>query len=491
MKTLGILVSLCCSMGIASAQIQNPFKKGQTLKLPKIGSAEKALKKFNNNSPITTNFDDAIYEVDLLKDFEPSQEDYLPLDVQPTDSQGSFKLKSGLYTANFKSFCLRAGTHGPSKGDGHLYAPLKGPKKKFVNAILQRYGEKPHISQQNIQVVLWAIIAGADMGSLNSKYSKTLNDLFSYDEMLIMTGENYLKGIGEKGLDILKKASLNKLSPGLKKIIEAERKIKDLVTQNKTYKQIESLAILAGVAPAIDMVRSVTKGRWSYHPDGYFLRFFPNGYKKTRVDVYVPPSQSVALDASGKVISIKHKLESEKEVIFNPSNVVATPANRSSQRIGISPVPVNTDKKYEITFYAYPEGKVVKKKNGETVESRFGHIYLGFFIEHQLQQVKGFSPILMKSIWEEDKAGVVDQFTDESHLISFAEKSFSVWVTKEQFFRAINVDKDNYFIGVNDCVSYADNVADELGLNTPSLLNLEMELWPMGYIDFLIKNNKN
>lgn len=314
-------------------------KVEETLDGDNEGRTAKLIAKFERGQPISTTFDDAIYEADFLGNFEPEERDYRPLDIQPRAEKGGFRLQSGLYTMDAKSFCLRGYTYGPSKGDGHLYAPMKGKKADFVQSIIRRYGQKPEIPQQDVQVLLWAIIAGADMNTLGAQHTKTLNALFTAEELLQFRGKDWLNGFAEKQFDDLKRETIGKTPPQLQALLDADNKIRTMVKENKSFQEIERVAIISGVAPR-DMVREVSKGAWSYHPDGYFVRFFPNGYRQTRVDVYVPYQGAVQTDAKGKAIGISTDSKTPKEVIFDPSGMVASPANRPSQRIGVSPVPL-------------------------------------------------------------------------------------------------------------------------------------------------------
>lgn len=324
----------------AQINLQKMLNKGKKIKIPKIEKVNSFIKSLNQKETISTSFDDAVYEVDFLYNFEPQDEEYRPLHLQPKAEPCGYQLKSGFYSMNAQSFCLRGYSYGPSKGDGHLFAPLKGRKSELITEIISKYGNKPHIPQKDIQVLLWAIIAGADMNELGTKYSQTLNELFTFDELLVYQGKDLLKGHANKSFAKFKQQALNNLSPELKNLLNAESKIRDMVYQNKTFQEIEKIAIIAGVAPKEDMIREVTKGRWSFHPSGYFIRFYPNGYAQTRVDIYVPHEGEVIFDNEGKVIGLGQEYLGSKEVVYNPSGMTAMPANRSSQRIGISPLPI-------------------------------------------------------------------------------------------------------------------------------------------------------
>lgn len=448
------------------------------------GRIEKLISRFEKGQPVSTTFDDAVYEAVFLENFEPMEDDYQPLDVQPKSTNGGYRLQSGLYTMNARSFCLRGYTHGPSKGDGHLYAPMKGKKAGLVQAIIRNYALNPDIPQQDVQVLLWAIIAGSDMKTLGHHHAQTLNLLFTPQELLTFAGKDWLDGYAQKQFDELKKVIFNKTPPQLQALLDADNKIRTMVSENKTFQEIEKFAILAGVAPR-EMIREVSKGQWSYHPDGFFVRFFPNGYSQTRVDVYVPFDNAVRLDSDGNATEINFQANQPKIVVFDPSGMVASPANRPSQRIGISPVPVDPTKgQYEIIFYGYGAGQEVpvSRNNLELHSSLAGHMFMGFAKDGRIEQVKGLSP-------EKDgEGGDVRTETDESHLLGYHSHCFVVKVTPQQYFEALNVVMGSYFIGTNDCVSYADKIADLLGLKTPELA--DGIVFPYEYILYLINNNR-
>lgn len=357
-----ILVSLLLFINsalVAQVDFNTILNQAKKIKISKPLNESKFIKKLNKKSPISTSFDDAIYEAEYLHDFEPAQIEYRPLDIQPRASTGGYLLKSGVYSMNAKSFCLKGYTHGPSRGDGHLYAPLKGKKAGLVQAILERYSEKPEISQRKVQVLLWAIVAGADMSTLGERYAKTLNQLFTVQELLKFQGRDWLNSFADNQLNELKSLALDKASPALRNLIKADEKIRTMIQQNKSFQEIEKIAIIAGVAPRQYMIREVSKGRWSYHPDGFFVRFFPSGYQQTRVDVYVPLEGEVSVNAKGNSRLTKNNSSQVKEVVFNPATMVASPANQRSQRIGVSGVPVKPTSKEkkcitEFTGLLYP-----------------------------------------------------------------------------------------------------------------------------------------
>ncbi len=443
--------------------------------------------KFAQNSPISTTFDDAKYEADVLQDFEPQPHEYQSLALQPSAGRGAYKLSSGLYTMNAKSFCLRGYTYGPSKGDGHLYAPLKGRQANFIRAIIERFSTKPNIAQREVQVLLWAIIAGANMETIGDQYKSTLSKLFTPKELLTYYGKGIITGTATKYTQKFKKRMLKKFAPQLEKMMEADQKISRMVKENKSFNEIENIAVLAGVAPAKDMIREVTAGRWSYLPkEGYFIRFFPRGYPQTRVDIYVPYEGEVQVDKNKKVTAIRKNSRRAKKVTYRPSTMTAMPANRSSQRIGISSVPVRPVKdEYTIVFYAFDKGdrRPESKENPTIVKSGPGHIYIAFAKNDQIEQVKGLSPkdgVL--------NMGVVNSRTDECYLMGFHRDFLAVKVSERKYRAALNINRSYYFSPISDCVSYGAEVAQSIGLNTPNTTDLI--LYPYTYLKYLKRKNR-
>ena len=78
------------------------------------------------------------------------------------------------------------------------------------------------------------------------------------------------------------------------------------------------LVINLRMAPMGAGSQEVPSGRWSLHPDGYYVRYLPQGYSHTLVQIWVPQGAP----AVGKE--------------FDPATHVAVPGNTSRQRLGQS-----------------------------------------------------------------------------------------------------------------------------------------------------------
>jgi hypothetical protein len=257
-------------------------------------------------NPVTTSFEDAYAERDL---FGVTDTTYTNMRTLPQTSAG-YSLASGFYELEAESFCLKAGTHGPSEGDGYLPAPLLGERRQIVYKILANYAGTPSVSQRQAQVLIWAIIASTPFGDMSAGVQATAIALLNEEELFELNN-------GVIGLvpDPVWFELERQIPAPVRAIYRAERDIRNLVASaNSSYETLETVAVLSGAAPASSLVRQVPRGQWSQHPEGYFVRYFPSGYSRTRVEVYVPP---------------------ETTVIFDPSVSVAAPANTGAQRLGI------------------------------------------------------------------------------------------------------------------------------------------------------------
>ena len=297
-----------------------------------------------NGTPVSTNFGDARSEAPGLDNFNPPMAAYVPLTRRPRNDDGSFTLRPGLYSLEARSYCIQAGTHAPSRGDGYLYAPLRGSKANIVRRILQRSVSRPDIPQRDVQVLLWAVISRTRLSDMSAPNQTTARALLTSSERINLNG-GALGLIPESAL----RAATEHLSPSLRRVYEADDDLRRLLTSrlNASYRELERYAVRAGSAPASDVIRHVPRGRWSYHSNGYFVRYFPSGYQRMKFEVYVPRPGELRRSATGRsytlaasVIRTVNTSEAprcscleEGSVEFQPADLVAVPANTSSQRI--------------------------------------------------------------------------------------------------------------------------------------------------------------
>jgi len=260
--------------------------------------------------PITTSLSDAT-RADPSKDGFTPQESPRSLMTLPRTSNGGFVLEPGYYIMEAQSYCLMAGTHGPGGGDGYLYAPVKGGADDAVLAVVRNSVRDPEIEQQDIQALLWAILARAKFEELSPHLRATATRVLTPRE---------LATLNRTALDVVSGNALTDALGGvpepLRRIAQAEAQLRQmLTTPGATFGEMERVAILSGAAPLGPGSREVPSGRWSMHPDGYFVRYLPSGYSSTRVEIWVPQnSPSVGKE-------------------YDPATHIAVPGNTARQRL--------------------------------------------------------------------------------------------------------------------------------------------------------------
>ncbi|MFN2565914.1 MAG: hypothetical protein ABR499_13035 [Gemmatimonadaceae bacterium] len=260
-------------------------------------------KLLEQESPITTGLADAMPDVPSLDGFTP--ETLTPLTQLPRGPHGSFYLYPGVYWFEAESYCLRPGTYGPSRGDAYFHAALAGPKSAIVRRILQRSVDHPDIRQQEIQALLWAVTARTKVSDLSPAIQRTALRLLEPAEILELNGY----GLGALS-DAARERALANLPEPARKIFEAENRLRQMAADAETrFEDMERVAVLAGAAPPDPGERTAPLGRWSYHPDGYFIRYLPRSYDRTRIELYVPEQEPIVeRDARGRVISVRPQI---------------------------------------------------------------------------------------------------------------------------------------------------------------------------------------
>ncbi len=262
--------------------------------------------------PVSTNIRDAVYADPSRDSFAPGEG--RPLTDLPRDELGGFVLAPGYYTMVAQTYCLHAGTHGPGGGDGYLYAPVKGSADDAVISILQNSVDRPEIDQRDIQLLLWAIVARARFENLDNRLKLVAAQLLT---------QRQLASLNRNALDVLNSRELASLTGGLpaplRAIAQAESQLRSMLTSSgSSYDDFEAVAMLAGVVPLGEGSVDVPAIRWSLHPDGYWVRYRPNGYTNSLVEIFVEDGS----EAVGKV--------------YDPGKSVAVPGNTSRQRIAQS-----------------------------------------------------------------------------------------------------------------------------------------------------------
>ncbi len=298
----------------ASAQVPNPLKKAKEVLEDNLPS----LSAFLEPEPaITTSLDDALTEIPYLDDYEPAALFPLAMLGPSGTVPGATRLIPGTFGFSAQSYCLHAGTYGPGEGDGYLYAPLVGSRAAIIRSVLQNSVDHPEIPQRDIQVLIWAILSRTKISDMSHPMQRTAATLLTPREFAALEG-------GALGLvpDEVMRRAMRELPPAARQVFQAEAQLRRMLTSaSSSYEDLERVAVLAGNPALTADSRPVPQGRWSYHPDGYFVRFFPSGYSRTTVHVAVPGGATTEYDASGRLVAIRGWLEKRIEFEYGATDV--------------------------------------------------------------------------------------------------------------------------------------------------------------------------
>jgi len=301
MKRILLLVVIAFSFQSSPAQLLKKLKESKPLANLTEGK-----------KPITTNFKD----VDLDGKLDPSFGDnaaYTPLHSMKKNEDGEYVLTPGYYEVTNLSYCLKAGTNGPAKGDAYGLAFLEGKMDDIVEVILvksqQMWRENTKdnnqgvaanlasnafkLHQKDVQLLLWAIIAKTNFEDMAGRTKAVALALLTADEILKLNG-GAIKTVANFATD---KGLVDK-PMWMQKIEEAEHNLRSMYARgDATYEDFERLAVLAGIATEANPVES---GSWFKHKD-FFVRFEPHGYPRTTTKVYVPEGKTAKFKATTMV----------------------------------------------------------------------------------------------------------------------------------------------------------------------------------------------
>ena len=229
----------------------------------------------------------------------------------PQSQDGDIILSEGFYEADFKSYCLQPGTPDPSSMDAYLQAPLGGYRKDIVETILRNSLSRPDLEQRNIQLLLWSVVSGSDYNKLSSSVKSTARQLLTSKQVFALQG-------GMMG--VVKTIATAFPDNGISPVFTNMRNLFELGASS--YEAYEQIAVLR--QPSKIHRADYQRDQWYQQEGGYYARYFPSGYQRIKIQVYLPAG---SLDQDGK--------KSGNYLLFDPVTMMAVSANSNAQRLGI------------------------------------------------------------------------------------------------------------------------------------------------------------
>lgn len=335
---LSLLLTLLLISSAAQAQFSLPSIPDIPIDLSSISDIPGIGNILEEEPAITSCLDDAISEAPDMDGFEP--EFFTPLYDMPVSSDGMIFLLPGAYVLETRSYCINAGTYvSDTGGNGYIYAPLVGDRREIIQAILDRSSNHSEIPQTDVQALIWAVLAKYEFTDMNTDMQRTVTALLTSEEIFELNG-------GMMGLipDDMMDDVFGDLPEPIRAVMEAEAELRNTLSRaGSSYAELEEIAILAGNPPDEYNEKDIPEGRWSLHPAGYYIRYFPTGYSFARVEIWVPENKNIALahrntKAIGSAMRKNMPFHTSYSGFssgdfYNPPNGVAVPGNTQRQRL--------------------------------------------------------------------------------------------------------------------------------------------------------------
>jgi hypothetical protein len=253
--------------------------------------------------PITTSFKDAHNQIFLPDDFGKDAA-YRPLTDLPRTAPGGFLLQPGFYELTVQSYSLQVGgTQSPpqnsTQSPGYLNAPLQGPQQAAIQTLLRNALQHPEIQQQQIQQLIWVILCH---GTVDARLPASA----------LLTPAQ-ISDLNRGALEVLPPETLrlvtHQLPVAVQQQLAVENQMRQLLSQPSSSFEALELMALRSIEPPSEPSSEpssgpeIPLGRWSDHEGGYVVRYFPSGYGRTRIQIYVPDGLKSAAeyDPSGHV----------------------------------------------------------------------------------------------------------------------------------------------------------------------------------------------
>lgn len=263
---------------------------------------------------VTTSFADTIHADTLPPTFEPKA--FKPLMSLDRTDDGSFILKPGMFESYVQSYALDTSDTNVTKPAGYCPAPIKGTKAKIVTAVLKQIELHPDVAQAEVQALLFAIVQGVDLEKMPPNIQQTAVRVLPKDIVTQMQGATQAKQFQQSLMNIL-----NARAAKDKNAQQNQQKLADFNKQLAQMQQQANENAAFNAQP--DAAAPVLRGTWVQMPGGFYLRYLPDGYMKTRLQLMVP--DTAVSDADAKT-----------PLTFDPTQFLAVLGGAPAERIGIS-----------------------------------------------------------------------------------------------------------------------------------------------------------
>jgi hypothetical protein len=265
----------------------------------------------SKEAALTTGLADTIHPDTLPGAVDPDSKLFSPLLKLERVDDGSFIVKAaGMYEAFLQSYSLDANDSGAGRVAGFYPAPCcKGRRAAVVAAVLKFSELHPDVSQNDIQQLLWAVVAGTDLEKMPAPIQQAAVKILPHDLAVSLQGQAQAQAAKKTLMDYVN-GRIRK-SPSASAGAGAAGGIATVLNPG---------AASASGVPASSSL-PVERGAWALMPGGFFLRYLPDGCSKIRLQIIVPEALGVSSTAP---------------LLFDPTQFLAVYTQAPALRLGVT-----------------------------------------------------------------------------------------------------------------------------------------------------------
>lgn len=265
---------------------------------------------------------------------------YAPLRYDDTarlerTATGGFILQPGSYRFQLQSYCLKPGAYGRPGGNGYMSGTLSGKLGPYMRDILANSYANADIPQTDIQRLIWGLIAGTPISAMNTEAQQAAARLLTPQQIIALNGADAFIPP-----DLSNRARRN-LPRAARQAWDAQVRLRRAAANpTASYADLEEIAVRDGEPPTTD--DDVPKGRWNWHPDGFFIRYDASGYSRSIVDVVMPEPATIIRDGLGRITQLQYPNGDFSRVTYASDTPITEPGLRDIVAFPVARVEVHS-----------------------------------------------------------------------------------------------------------------------------------------------------
>lgn len=285
---------------------------------------------------ISTSLGDSFPTKTFPADSTPKQ--FADLRREPVSPTGVIALTTpGAYQMLVESYCMHVGSKAPrgAADETYLAAPLKGRLADVFRTLIEGRRAHREIPQTDVQLLIWGLLLNEKVSALGSGPRNAALRLLSPRQLAETDAVPRVAEFAEGALG----AEISKLPPEAQQLLQAERRVRTLLESGTaTYEEIARVAAPSGTAAPT--TKTPGHGDWSETGNGVYIRYVPQNYSRTLVQIYMP-HPPLSGEAVFRQASLKFSPTTTPLAAPVALNGIAAIPTYAAQRLAVSSVPTS------------------------------------------------------------------------------------------------------------------------------------------------------